>query len=249
MPSNTPLTDAIEALTQYANETTGASDTNLSDAVGTLVAGYGGGGGDTLHELLANTLVAYTDTEVSGALRESAFKNNTNLESISLPNITEISAESFYNCQKLASVNLPNVGSLWGNGAFRQTYALKVIAFPKLTRVLAGSQAFFNGRLETGDFGLLQTNGFGNNFFVNCPLTTIVLRYNGVCPLNSTGAFNSTPFASGGEGGEIYVPSAQIESYKVASNWSTVHGWGTVTWKAIEGSYYETHYADGTVIE
>lgn len=44
--STTPLTDAINALTQYANETTGASDTTLSDAVGTLVAGYGGGGGD-----------------------------------------------------------------------------------------------------------------------------------------------------------------------------------------------------------
>lgn len=46
--STTPLTDAINALTQYANETTGASDTNLSDAVGTLVAGYGGGGGSVL---------------------------------------------------------------------------------------------------------------------------------------------------------------------------------------------------------
>ena len=45
MPSNTPLTDAINALTQYANDTTGQSDTTLSDAVGTLVAGYGGGGG------------------------------------------------------------------------------------------------------------------------------------------------------------------------------------------------------------
>ena len=44
MPTTTPLTDAINALTQYANETTGASDTTLSDAVGTLVAGYGGGG-------------------------------------------------------------------------------------------------------------------------------------------------------------------------------------------------------------
>lgn len=48
MPSNTPLTDAIEALTRYANETTGASDTTLSDAVGTLVAGYGGGGFGTV---------------------------------------------------------------------------------------------------------------------------------------------------------------------------------------------------------
>lgn len=36
----TPLTDGINALTQYANETTGASDTNLSDAVYTLAQGY-----------------------------------------------------------------------------------------------------------------------------------------------------------------------------------------------------------------
>lgn len=41
----TPLTDAINALTTYANTVTGASDTTLSDAVGTLAAGYGGGGG------------------------------------------------------------------------------------------------------------------------------------------------------------------------------------------------------------
>ena len=40
---STPLTDGINALTRYANETTGASDTTLSDAVGTLVAGYGHG--------------------------------------------------------------------------------------------------------------------------------------------------------------------------------------------------------------
>ena len=42
----TPLTDAINALTRYANETTGASDTTLSDAVATLVEGYGQGGGN-----------------------------------------------------------------------------------------------------------------------------------------------------------------------------------------------------------
>lgn len=40
---STPLTDGINALTQYANEVTGASDTNLSDAVYTLAQGYGGG--------------------------------------------------------------------------------------------------------------------------------------------------------------------------------------------------------------
>ena len=40
----TPLTDSINALTQYANETTGKQDITLSDAVGSLVEGYGGGG-------------------------------------------------------------------------------------------------------------------------------------------------------------------------------------------------------------
>ena len=40
---STPLTDSINALTTYANEVTGASDTNLSDAVHTLASGYGGG--------------------------------------------------------------------------------------------------------------------------------------------------------------------------------------------------------------
>lgn len=58
--STTPLTDAINALTQYANETTGASDTTLSDAVGTLVAGYGGGGGGVFAKLYDNTLSANT---------------------------------------------------------------------------------------------------------------------------------------------------------------------------------------------
>lgn len=41
---STPLTDRINLLTGQANAATGASDTTLSDAVGTLVAGYGGGG-------------------------------------------------------------------------------------------------------------------------------------------------------------------------------------------------------------
>ena len=42
---STPLTDSINALTAYANEVTGASDTTLSDAVGRLCEGYGWGDG------------------------------------------------------------------------------------------------------------------------------------------------------------------------------------------------------------
>lgn len=50
MPS-TPLTDAIVALTTYANTVTGESDTTLSAAVETLVDGFGGGGVNTAFEV------------------------------------------------------------------------------------------------------------------------------------------------------------------------------------------------------
>ena len=45
-----PLTDAINALTTYANSVTGKTppDTTLSDAVATLASGYGGGGAVTV---------------------------------------------------------------------------------------------------------------------------------------------------------------------------------------------------------
>lgn len=38
---STPLTDRITGLTTQANAVTGASDTTLTDAVGTLISGYG----------------------------------------------------------------------------------------------------------------------------------------------------------------------------------------------------------------
>ena len=40
---STPLTDRINSLTSQANSVTGASNTTLSDAVESLIAGYGGG--------------------------------------------------------------------------------------------------------------------------------------------------------------------------------------------------------------
>lgn len=44
----TPLTDAINALTTYANGITGKSDTNLPDAVRSLADGYGQGDGTSI---------------------------------------------------------------------------------------------------------------------------------------------------------------------------------------------------------
>lgn len=58
-----PLTDAINALTTYANSVTGASDTTLSEAVATLANGYGQGGGKSDMNGWTND-VAYTDLTI-----------------------------------------------------------------------------------------------------------------------------------------------------------------------------------------
>lgn len=207
-----------------------------------------GGGADTLEQMLTYSLTSYS-SDISGQLIENAFYKINNLVSVSFPNITQLNNQCFYESRQLASVNLPKVTSMYGNNHFRGCDSLQTIALPALVSTSATGGSFFWAGTKTADLGQAHVNGIGNNFFYNCPLTTLILRYTGgVCPLGSTGAFNGTPFASNGAGGTLYVPSALISSYQSATNWSTILGYANNQILPIEGSQYETHYADGTVI-
>jgi len=62
----TPLTDGINALTTYANEVTGGSDTNLSDAVHTLASGYGGSATLITKTITANGTYSAEDDDADG---------------------------------------------------------------------------------------------------------------------------------------------------------------------------------------
>ena len=63
---STPLTDSINALTTYANEVTGGSDTNLSDAVHTLADGYGGSATLITKTITANGTYSAEDDDADG---------------------------------------------------------------------------------------------------------------------------------------------------------------------------------------
>lgn len=76
----------------------------------------------------------------------------------------------------------------------------------------------------------------------------LILRKPSVVAVQNINTFNDTPFASGKSGGTLYVPSALISSYQSATNWSTILGYPNNSIAAIEGSIYETAYADGTPI-
>lgn len=115
--STTPLTDAINALTQYANETTGASDTNLSDAVGTLVAGYGGGSGTSIGKNTDQNLA-----QMFYALENGTAVTGTTTFAQALPNTEELIFSSglsklrgfFYMCDDVVGLNPGSNTSIMG---------------------------------------------------------------------------------------------------------------------------------------
>lgn len=59
------LTNQIEALIAYANETTGKSDTHLGDAVKSLADGYGQGGGGGIKVLNKQITLSSTATKIT----------------------------------------------------------------------------------------------------------------------------------------------------------------------------------------
>lgn len=72
----TPLTDSINALTTYANEVTGQSDTNLSDAVHTLASGYGQGYSIKDMAIKGANLLENQDLDLNGVVNVASFAFN-----------------------------------------------------------------------------------------------------------------------------------------------------------------------------
>lgn len=234
--------------------------------------GGGGGGTDYLAEVLSNTITSYSNDTVAEISRGTF--NSTPLESISMTALTKISTNNvFANCANITDVNFPSLLEIRASATF-QTSGIK--NFSCHTLGFYGSNTFQyctklegvctpNGYPRGAFYGCnklkyVDTKGFSGSddgsvkkvsqyTFYGCSiLDKIIIRESNLMPLDNLNAFTNTPYDSGGAGGEIYVPSALISSYQTATNWTTLNGYGHTTWKAIEGSYYETHYADGTPI-
>lgn len=242
MPSTTPLTDAINALTRYANETTGASDTTLSDAVGTLVAGYGGGGGNP--EDYAKGLEPSGDIVLTGndPLVSYGIAGRSGITSIKIPTATRLNNGAGYlivNNGGSFTVYAPLVTGLTAY-AISNNSGMTAVSLPSINGRLASNNLRGNSSLEIADVGQ-ATELTSNCLYGGSSLKKLILRKaDAICTLGSMSALAGTPFASGGSGGTVYVPSALISSYQVATNWSTLYNAGTCTFVALEGSQYES---------
>ena len=187
----------------------------------------------------------------------AVFKGCTSLVTVSMPifNQTSNAFSMFSGCTALKNVYLPAYTQVMNN-CFSNCTSLERIALQKAART---SQSSFDGcsSLQAIDFGV-KTAIAGGYALRNCSsLATIVLRGTTLSTIeNTTNIIQGTPLASGGSGCTIYIPKSLYDhlgdnsssDYKAATNWSTINGYGTITWAKIEGSIYENAYADGTPI-
>ncbi len=185
-----------------------------------------------------------------------AFSYCSKITQLHFPKVTKIGSAAFQK-SKLAAITAPLLKSV-GSYGFAETN-LAQCDFPALTtadkyafnacRITSISLPSATGigvaafaacaLLESADLGTGVTV-LNDQVFTGCSvLTTLVLRSPTVCTMKYASALTNTPFASGGTGGTVYVPSALIESYQTATNWSTLYAAGTCSFVAIEGSEYE----------
>lgn len=226
----------MQGLIDSANAKTGASDATLTAAVNTLIAGFGSGESedtDLLMSILTRSITVFSD-ERNMIIGKSALKGCNLLKTISLPNVTEAYDEAFSDCQLLTSVNLPLLEK-GERSVFSKCNRLVEICLPSLVSTkseTASGTGFFYRCTALRKVDFPKITSIGNKTFYECKsLTQVILRSETVCTLTTTGAFtlcyhflgtvDATFNPDGLTDGYIYVPSALIEEYKVATNWST----------------------------
>lgn len=205
-----------------------------------------------------------TIVTASTGIGQYAAYQRTGITRVEGPNVGSIGTAAFQGCNSLLSVYFPKaILTAYNNSQFRSCSSLSGIVLPKNDMSMPSNAFLDCTNLRYYDSQGVRgqsANGYGKNtgteVFKNCTnLNVIILRgTSNVTNLNNINVFTGTPFASGKAGGTLYVPSALISSYQSATNWSTIFGYVDGNGDPqnqilpIEGSIYETQYADGTPI-
>lgn len=160
------------------------------------------------------------------------------LESFIAPNLSIVnSGELFSGSKNLKYLYLPELNNIV-NFTFNNINSLEYIHLPKLATVT--TYAFQNDtNLKEAIFDSLSSI-FSAGFYNCSSLEAVVIKSETLCSLGNTSAFTYTPIrGSGGYSGHIYVKQSLIESYKTATNWSTIYANYQDVFLPIEGSKYE----------
>ena len=188
-----------------------------------------------------------------------AFNGCNGLTSVNFPELLSIGASMFYACGSIPSAIFPKVTQFGGQQCFNGFTGK--LAFPSITSTSMNCLSSFKGKEVDFGSGLSALVGYTfNGMNTSFPIDTIILRKSDgvVTAQNNFGITNTCgKFGTGQSGGKIYIPKALYDhlndgttlDYMASTNWANVMGYNSNnSFECIEGSYYETHYADGTVI-
>ncbi len=211
----------------------------------------------TINYLYGNNSLAHPYRQYSGSLSNPhTFAECINLVSINIPNLTTLAYCdcSFKNCSKLKNWGIPfeNLKSL-GAGTFEGCTFLPSLVLKNFDDPVYANLFKNCTSLEYIDFANDNLSASrriqGNAFIGASKLSVLIFRDSSkMFTLDNVNAFTNTPFASNGSGGILYVSSLLKSTYESATNWSVILGYSNNQIKTIEGSIYETQYADGTPI-
>lgn len=171
--------------------------------------------------LFANNtcITSFTANAITKMKSSNVFDSCTQLRSVEMNNVTSLHSANwlFCKCANLQNVKMDNLEVCSAN-TFEDCTSLTEVRFPKCKEMY--SSAFFRCTslryFETG----VKCSFLRGNEFRNCTsLTALVLRGTTLSSMSNVNCLDGTPIASGT--GYIYVPSALVEDYKVATNWST----------------------------
>ena len=190
MATTKPLTDAITALTTYANSVTGASDTTLSDAVRTLADGYGGEEVyTTAAGLLYTPIMTIPDSTVNwSSYTGNMFEGATELLEVTIerkPQNGYQFTRTFYGCNKLKKITISKCDSMLGGNARTfvgctslETLTLGSVGYPfkTLDNVSANTSqgsVVINVFVDKETKADAQALGFDSKFLTTFPNATI----------------------------------------------------------------------------
>lgn len=162
------------------------------------------------------------------SIGSKAFEECNKVTSLDFPNVISMENYGLSCCRKAVSINLPNLTTVGNYGIYR-CESLASIDLPKVTKI---SQYMLQSCYKLVSVDTSNATSIEYRAFYECySLTAVIIRSETLCTLSNTNAFQScTHFLGtvssaynpdGLKDGYIYVPSALIESYKTATNWST----------------------------
>lgn len=149
-------------------------------------------------------------------------------------------ANGGWNCM-VEDFYLPDgIKSLYGNMFFYCGSIKNIYGDLSNVSIIYGA-CFQNSNIEKFDYYCPNLTQIQANAFNGCQkLIALTLRGNTVVSLANTSAFLNSPIRTGT--GYVYIPSAMIESYQAATNWSAIYASYPNVFRALE-----EYTVDGTI--